>query len=122
MAKTIGEILRSARLEAGLSNRDVSRLTKLATGSISQIETSFSRDPGFSTVLKIARAIGISMEELAERFEGRSSASRGTGTVTAASLRTRLERAKVQQLQAAELIDATLDALHDDVKVVRSKR
>ena len=38
-------------------------------------------DPGFQTVLRIARGIGISMEEVAKRLEGKSATEHGDASL-----------------------------------------
>lgn len=71
MRKPVGKVLQEARLRAGLSARDVERLINMPTGVLSQIENGVRKDPGFSTVLKLARALGASMEDIARGVEGR---------------------------------------------------
>jgi transcriptional regulator with XRE-family HTH domain len=99
VAKKIGEVLRAARLEAGLSIRDAERLCGLPAGTISQIETGVRADPGFSSIARIAKAIGLSLDDLVRRAEGRASgaASSKKGVATAlaeiAKLRAESERA-----------------------------
>jgi len=108
--KTIGDFLREARREAGLSTRDVERITGMSTAAISQIENGHRRDPGFSTVLTLARALGITMEDLALRYEGqpRSSAARKRQLSAALS---ELARAEHEALQLAERIGRATVAL-----------
>jgi transcriptional regulator with XRE-family HTH domain len=69
--KKIGEVLREARLEAGLSLRDLSKLTGMASGELSQIETGRRRvDPAFSVVMRVARSLGVDLGALEKRLEG----------------------------------------------------
>jgi len=123
VAKTLGEILRQARLEAGLSMRDLERLTGMSSAALSQIETGTRRDPGFRTVLQIARGIRISMEELALRLEGRGTAatSRGSGRALAAAL-TEIDKARGDSLRAAERLERAIAALGTSKKKSSRKR
>lgn len=116
--KRIGEILREARLEAGLSARDLERATGMGTGEISQIETGRRADPAFSVVLRLARGIGISMEDLALRFEGRAAVGLSTAIsrVKAASA---IARAKAQHEKLGVALQAAAEALQDGGKRVR---
>jgi transcriptional regulator with XRE-family HTH domain len=72
--KPLGEVLRKARQDADLSLRDLSRLTGLPVGQLSQIETSPQRDPGFSTMMKLARALKVSLDALAAVVSGEKGA------------------------------------------------
>jgi transcriptional regulator with XRE-family HTH domain len=110
--KRIGEILREARLEKGLSARDLERLTGMGTGEISQIESGRRADPAFSVILRIARGIGISMEDLSLRFEGRPSGGRAS-TVSPAKAASALAKARSQHAKLGEALQAASDALHD---------
>ena len=70
MAKKIGEVLREARLQAKLSIRQVERTSKMPAGAISQIETGRTKEPGFSSVSRLAKAIGVSLDDLDARVVG----------------------------------------------------
>ena len=107
--KRIGEVLKEARLEAGLSARDLERATGLGTGEISQIETGRRLDPAFSVVLRLARGIGISMEDLALRYEGRQTglAPDAWRAKTAAAL----ARLKAQYDRLGSTLDAASNSI-----------
>jgi len=75
VARKIGEVLREARLQAKLSIRDVERTSGMPAGAISQIETGARVDPGFSSVTRLAKAIGVSLDDLAARVVGSGSKS-----------------------------------------------
>lgn len=112
MRKTIGQALREARLEAKLSARDLERVTGMATAAISQIETGVRKDPGFSTVLRLARAIGVSMEDLAQRVEGKSAGKSGAGSARSAARAIGLiEKARAGSEKSTNLLTGALDAL-----------
>jgi transcriptional regulator with XRE-family HTH domain len=65
--KPVGQIIREARLQAELTLRDVERLTGLDPSQLSQIEMGKRRDPGFSTIARIAEGLGLSLDALAAR-------------------------------------------------------
>lgn len=113
-AKRIGEVLREVRIEAGLSARDIERLSGMSTGIISQIESGRRQNPGFSTILKLARAIGVSMEDLAVRSEGRTTKGSPSGAreseralVTIAKAQVDHQKLGARLAEVAEALAAT---------------
>lgn len=113
--KRIGEILKEARLEAGLSTRALERSTGMGTGEISQIESGRRADPAFSVVLRLARGIGISMEDLALRFEGLPTVDRASAA-SPAKAASAIARAKAQHEKLGVALEAASEALQDSVK------
>ncbi len=65
MARSVGEALRTARERAGLTQASLARSAKIAQAQISQIETGARADPQFSTVVRIAGVLGVSLDQLA---------------------------------------------------------
>jgi transcriptional regulator with XRE-family HTH domain len=63
--KPVGQVIRDARLAAGLSLRDIERLTGIAASQTSRIELGRSSDPGFTTVARLASALGLPLDKLA---------------------------------------------------------
>jgi transcriptional regulator with XRE-family HTH domain len=61
----IGELIAVGRECKGWTLRDMERETGVSNALISQIETGKIKDPGFSTVTKLCRALGISAERAA---------------------------------------------------------
>lgn len=61
----MGAVLKQARLDARFSLRDLAKISGLTASQISQIESGKRADPGFRTVSKIVRALGISLDEVA---------------------------------------------------------
>lgn len=55
-----GRRLRDLRRAARLSLRDLERLTGLSRGALSMLESG-KREPYFSTVVRIAEAMGVSL-------------------------------------------------------------
>jgi transcriptional regulator with XRE-family HTH domain len=111
VAKTIGEVLRQARRDAGLSTRDIERLTGMSTASLSQIETGIRKDPGFRTVLRIARAIGISMEEVALRLDGQGTATGGASKRTVPAALALLTKAHQESMKSAATLESAIATL-----------
>jgi transcriptional regulator with XRE-family HTH domain len=89
-----------------LSIRDAERLCGLPAGTISQIETGVRADPGFSSIARIAKAIGLGLDDLVRRSEGKAggatSSKKGVATALAeiAKLRAESERA-IERLDLA---------------------
>jgi transcriptional regulator with XRE-family HTH domain len=63
--KSLGPVLRKARESAGLSLREVSRLSGMPVGQISQLETGVRPDPAFSTVARLAKVLKVSLDAVA---------------------------------------------------------
>jgi transcriptional regulator with XRE-family HTH domain len=122
VAKSIGEVLRQARREAGLSARDLERLTGMSTASLSQIETGVRRDPGFRTVLRIARAIGISMEEIAQRMEGQTQGSSVQGKRYVSKTLALMTKAHETSIKSAAMLESAIAELRTPNKTVRIRK
>jgi len=69
-SKALGEVLRQAREDAGLSLRDLARITGMPIGQLSGIETGARRDPGFSTMMRIVDGLGVSLDDIAAVVKG----------------------------------------------------
>lgn len=65
----VGEIIVLVREAKGLSQRDLEKTSGVSNALISQIETGKVKDPGFSTIIRLARALDLSIERLAEPYE-----------------------------------------------------
>lgn len=61
----LGELIAIARECKGWTLRDLERETGISNALISQIETGKIKDPGFSTVVRLVEALGISMDRAA---------------------------------------------------------
>lgn len=62
----LGELLGIAREVRGLTLRDLERRTRISNALISQIETGKVKDPSFRNVVRLAHALGVKLERLAE--------------------------------------------------------
>jgi transcriptional regulator with XRE-family HTH domain len=122
VAKSIGEILRQARREAGLSSRDLERLTGMSTASLSQIETGVRRDPGFRTVLRVARAIGISMEEIARRLEGHAQGAPLDGRRHVSKTLALLTKARDTSIKSTAMLESAIAEFRAPTKSVRVRK
>lgn len=62
----IGQVLSMARGISGKTLRELERETGLSNAMLSQIETGRIKQPGFQSVVKIARALNVKLDILAE--------------------------------------------------------
>lgn len=61
--------IRELRLKKGLSQEKLARLADVSFNTIVKIEAGESQNPTFLTVIGIAKALGISLEELAKTVQ-----------------------------------------------------
>lgn len=62
----LGQILLMAREISGKTLRDLEKETGISNALLSQIERGQVKSPGFHNVVKIARALNVKLETLAE--------------------------------------------------------
>ena len=62
----VGELLKMAREISGKTIRDLERETGISNALISQIETGHIKSSSFVNVVKIARALNLKLDTLAE--------------------------------------------------------
>lgn len=62
--KTLGELLRQKREEGNRSQREIAKQTGLSNSTVSRLEADAGEDPAFSTILKIADAVGYDRTDL----------------------------------------------------------
>ena len=65
MPETLGERIQNALDVRDMTQADLARATGLSTGLIAQIVSGRTKDPHFSNVVKIARALDVSLNYLA---------------------------------------------------------
>jgi transcriptional regulator with XRE-family HTH domain len=63
--KYVGEALKAARERAGLTQNTLARRVGMTAAQVSQVESGRRVDPQFSTVARLAKAVGISLDEIA---------------------------------------------------------
>jgi len=61
---TIGENIKRLRTRQGLSQDDLARKAELKYSTLAKIEGDFVTKPGVQMVAKIAKALGVSVEDL----------------------------------------------------------
>lgn len=75
----LGELVAIAREIKGLSLRELESASGVSNALISQIETGKVRDPGFSNVVRLCDALGISIERAAVTARPPDAALRSEG-------------------------------------------
>lgn len=71
MAASIGNRVREARLKAGLTQHQLAIAAGVTLSSVAQLEQDVIVNPRVNTLLALARALGVSLDELAGK-EGNS--------------------------------------------------
>lgn len=61
---TIGENIKKLRIKQGLSQDDLARKAELKYSTLAKIEGDFVKKPGVQLMAKIARTLGVSIEDL----------------------------------------------------------
>ena len=61
---TIGENIKRLRTKQGLSQDDLARKADLKYSTLAKIEGDFVTKPGVQMIAKIAKTLGVSMEDL----------------------------------------------------------
>lgn len=108
MARTIGASLKAARESRGLTLRQVAKATGLAIPQISALEGGRPANPGWATVVKVAKAIGFSLDEAAGI---RASKIPAGSTIAKAKLMPVLQRARRAAEAALTAVDDTIDKM-----------
>jgi len=61
---TIGENIKRLRTKQGISQDDLARKAELKYSTLAKIEGDFVTKPGVQMIAKIAKALGVPMEDL----------------------------------------------------------
>lgn len=61
---TIGENIKRLRAKQELSQDDLARKAELKYSTLAKIESDFVKKPGVQMIAKIAKVLGVSVEEL----------------------------------------------------------
>ncbi|MBL7131975.1 MAG: helix-turn-helix transcriptional regulator [Candidatus Omnitrophica bacterium] len=56
--------IRRIRLRKGLSQEKLARLAEIALNTLAKIESGRSKEPTIGTITRVARALGVSLDEL----------------------------------------------------------
>ena len=65
VGKSVGPILRAIREAKKISLRDLERKIGMPASQLRQVERGVRQDPSFGTIVRIARGLGVSLDELA---------------------------------------------------------
>lgn len=76
---TLGELIAVARECKGWTLRDLEKASGVSNPLISQIETGKVRDPGFTTVVRLVDALGLSLDRAATAERAKLCILRSTG-------------------------------------------
>jgi transcriptional regulator with XRE-family HTH domain len=71
VAQNIGEAIREARLRLKLTQEETARRAKIAAPAFNRLELGRS-DPKWSTVVRVAQALGMTLDELVEGYIDRA--------------------------------------------------
>lgn len=63
----LAENIRKLRNKKGLAQEKLARLANISTATLVKIETRVAKEPTITTVVKIADALGVSLDELVGR-------------------------------------------------------
>jgi len=66
LSMKLHEAIAFARAGKGLTLRDLEDKTGISNGLLSQIESGYVKNPSFRNVVKISKALGLSLNRLAE--------------------------------------------------------
>jgi transcriptional regulator with XRE-family HTH domain len=136
MSVDIGERIRSLRTARGLSQEEAARRSGIGLKSYGDLERGRTRDPHYSTLRGVARALDVGVEDLLEEpaLAGKAEASQETGhteaeveeeqrpddEVTRRRIYSGLAEARALLLEStAELWDRLLDRGEDNVDTLR---
>jgi len=61
---TIGENIKKLRIKQGLSQDDLARKAELKYSTLAKIEGDFVKKPGVQLMAKIAKTLGVTIEDL----------------------------------------------------------
>lgn len=76
---TLAELISIARELKGWTLRDLEKASGVSNPLISQIETGKVRDPGFSTVIRLVDALGLSLDRAAKAERSKLDVLRKSG-------------------------------------------
>ncbi len=76
---TLAELIAVARECKGWTLRDLEKASGVSNPLISQIETGKVRDPGFTTVVRLVDALGVSLDRAATAERARLNVLRNSG-------------------------------------------
>jgi transcriptional regulator with XRE-family HTH domain len=79
---TLADLIGIARECKGWTLRDLEKMSGVSNALISQIETGKVRDPGFTTVIRLCDALGVTLDRAAMAERAKLDVLRKTGVWT----------------------------------------
>jgi len=64
----IGKNIRKIRQQKKLTQEKLARLSDISLNTLTKIESGFAKTPNIKTVIKIAKALGVSVDKLVENY------------------------------------------------------
>lgn len=64
----IGNNIKKIRKQKKLSQEKLARLSDISLNTLTKIESGFSKTPNIKTIVKISKALGISIDKLVENY------------------------------------------------------
>lgn len=124
MAHTLGDTLRRAREDAGLSVRALSRMAGISPAQISQIEGGTRKTPGFPSVARLAVLLDLSLDEVADAsgvVADLNRRSRGQTSSKNRNAMLEVRKVKGDVHDVAEQLDRVLKMLKKPDKAAKSR-
>jgi len=63
----IGDNVRRIRKKRGISQEKLARLADISLNTLTKIESGFAQKPTIQTVVKLSKALNVTLDELVER-------------------------------------------------------
>ena len=67
----LGRVIAERREEAKMSGQALADRARLSVDGLRKLETGRTPDPGFQTVLRLARSLGVTLDHLVEQVTAR---------------------------------------------------
>jgi transcriptional regulator with XRE-family HTH domain len=65
----LGQNIKKIRQKKKLSQEKLARLTNISLNTLTKIESGFTKRPSIQTIYKIAKALDVALDELAESLK-----------------------------------------------------
>jgi transcriptional regulator with XRE-family HTH domain len=65
----IGDNVRRIRKKRGISQEKLARLADISLNTLTKIESGFAQKPTIQTVVKLSKALNVTLDELVERIK-----------------------------------------------------
>jgi transcriptional regulator with XRE-family HTH domain len=118
MSVDIGERIRSLRTARGLSQEEVARRTGIGLKSYGDLERGRTKDPHYSTLRGVARALGVRVEELISTEEVITFDDEAVRAAITAAKAGKLTTKEAARAIADSVRGGPVDALEDAVELL----